>query len=105
MSRVPTAPVAAGSLIAGYLVARATGVRPLGGIVLVLAAAWCVRVWNRDAGRATAGALLAVYLAAFVASHLLARKIGAWPSVLLVAAVAGGASWVLADRRPPALAA
>jgi hypothetical protein len=46
-----------------------------------------------------AGALLATYLAAFGASHPLAKRIGAWPSVLAVAAVSAGASNLLADRR------
>ena len=100
MARIPTAPVAAGSLIAGYLVARETGVRPLGGVVLALGAAWCARAWLRDTGRGTTGALLAVYVAAFAASHPLAKKIGAWPSVLAVAAVVGAAAWTTADRRP-----
>jgi len=40
-----------------------------------------------------------VYLGGFGASHPLAKKIGAWPSVLSVAAVAAGASYLLADRR------
>jgi len=45
---LPTAPVAAGSLIAGYLVARETGVRPLGGAVLLAGGAWCAYRWHRD---------------------------------------------------------
>jgi hypothetical protein len=96
---MPTAPVAAGSLVAGYLVARETGVRPLGVVVLALGAAWCARAWIRDSGRGTAGALLALYIASFGASHPLAKKIGAWPSVLAVSAVAGGAAWAASDRR------
>jgi len=103
MPRLPTAPVAAGSLVAGYLVARETGVRPLGGVVLALGAAWCAREWVRDSGRGTAGALLGLYLVAFAASHPLAKQIGAWPSVLSVAAVTGAASWAVADRRRFAL--
>jgi hypothetical protein len=99
MAEVPTAPVAAGSLIVGYLVARETGVRPLGGVVLALGAAWCARAWIRDTGRGTTGALLALYLALFAASHPLAKQIGAWPSVLTVAAVEGAAAWTAADRR------
>jgi zinc transporter ZupT len=38
-------------------------------------------------------------LAGFGVSHPLARRIGAWPSVFAVAAVSGGASNLLADRR------
>ncbi|MDO8209975.1 hypothetical protein [Conexibacter sp. CPCC 206217] len=96
---LPTAPVAAGSLVGGYLVARETGVRPLGGAVLAVAGAWCTREWARSAGAPVAGALLATYLGGFGASHPLAKRIGAWPSVLTVAAVSGAASWALADRR------
>jgi hypothetical protein len=94
---LPTAPVAAGSLVAGYLVARTTRRRPLGGVVLAAGGAWCTRRWRR-AGPGTAAALLGVYLAGFAGSHPLAKKIGAWPSVLAVAAVSGAASWALADR-------
>ena len=32
-------------------------------------------------------------------SHPLAKKVGTWPSVLGVTAVASGAAWLLADRR------
>lgn len=96
---VPTAPVAAGSLVGGYLVARATGVRPLGGAVLAVGGAWCTREWARRAGTPAAAALLATYLGGFGASHPLAKRVGAWPSVLAVAAVSGAASWALADRR------
>jgi hypothetical protein len=93
-----TAPVAAGSLVAGYLVARETGVRPLGGAVLLAAGAWCGRSWFRDAGALTSTALTAIYLAGFGASHPLAKRIGPWPAVLSSAGVVGVASWALADR-------
>jgi len=96
---VPTAPIAAGSLIGGYVVARESGVRPLGGIVLAAGGAYLVRRWSHDAGTPAAAALLATYLAGFGLSHPLAKRIGAWPSVLSVAAASGGASHWLADRR------
>jgi hypothetical protein len=89
---VPTAPVAAGSLVAGYLVARESGVRPLGGVVLLGAGAWCGRAWLRAVGAPTAAALGAVQLAAFGASHPLARRVGAWPAVLGAAGVSGAAA-------------
>ena len=94
-----TAPIAAGSLIGGYLVARETGVRPLGGAVLAAGGAYLARRWRRERGPATAGVLLGTYLAGFVGSHPLAKRIGAWPSVLAVAALSAGASHVLADRK------
>ena len=97
--RVPTAPVAAGSLVAGYLVARETGVRPLGGAVLAAGGAWCGREWARNAGPAVAGVLGLTYVAAFGLSHPLAKRVGPWPSVLGVASATGAAAWLAADRR------
>ena len=99
MAELPTAPVAAGSLVAGFALARATGVRPLGAVPLALGGGWCAVRWRRRGGLPVAGGLLGVYAGAFVGSHLLAKRIGAWPSVLAVAAATAGASWVLADRR------
>lgn len=96
---IPTAPIAASSLIGGYLVARETKVRPLGGAVLAGAGAYLTKRWAQEAGRPTAGLLLATYLGGFGASHPLAKKIGPWPSVLAVAAASGTASALLADRR------
>ena len=80
MDRLPTWPVAAGSLLLGFGVAQATGVRPLGGLVLVAAAAWCMLRWWRAAGVARA-------------------------AVLLAAGVSGLAAWALADGRLPRQAA
>ena len=98
VTHVPTAPIAAGSLVVGYVVARESGVRPLGGAVLAAAGAWCTRSWVRRAGPGTAAGLLGIYAAGFAGSHLLAKRIGAWPAVLTVAALSGAASWVLADQ-------
>lgn len=95
---IPTAPIAAGSLIAGFVIARESGVRPLGGVALALGGGWCAQEWNRRAGPRTALVLGSVYLAGFVGSHVLGRKIGAWPAVLTVAGISGAASWALADR-------
>jgi len=44
------------------------------------------------------GVLLGGYLAAFGVSHPLAKKVGAWPSVLAVAAAASAAAYAGADR-------
>jgi hypothetical protein len=44
------------------------------------------------------GVLLGTYLTAFGASHPLAKKLGAWPSVLAVTAAAAGTTYALADR-------
>jgi hypothetical protein len=95
---VPTAPVAAASLVLGFAVAQATGVRPLGGVVLALGLGWCALRWRRTAGPGIALALAVLYLGCFAASHVLADVIGTWGAVLLVAAIAGVAAWLLADR-------
>ena len=92
-----TWPVASGSLLLGFAVAEATGIRPLGGIVLVVACAWCALRWLRAAGMARSALLVVVYAGAFAVSHIIADTLGAWPSVLLAAAVVGTAAYVLAD--------
>lgn len=101
MRDVATGLVAAGSLIAGFAVAEATGVRPLGGVVLLAGGAWCATRWWRERGPVTAAALGAGYIGAFVASHPLAGVVGAWPSVGIVSTAVGVAAWAVADRRAP----
>ncbi|MEU4695110.1 hypothetical protein [Actinoplanes sp. NPDC023714] len=96
---LPTAAITAGSLIGGWQVARSTGIRPLGGAVLAAGGILAGREWARRTSPAVTGALVATYLGAFGLSHPLARKIGAWPSVLAVSAATAAASYVLADRR------
>jgi hypothetical protein len=98
--RPPTAPIAAGSLIAGYAVAAGTGSRPLGGVVLALGGLLCVRLWARRHGIRTAARLGGAGLLAFVLSHVLALAIGAWPAVLLLAAAVAALVWSQADVRP-----
>ena len=99
MQRLPTAPIAAGGLIAGFGVAVATGSRPLGGLVLAACGLSCIAVWaRRDPTRVTV-TLTATWLVAFAISHLLGRVIGAWPSVIVVSAVTAGLCWWLSDSR------
>lgn len=93
----PTWPIAAGSLALGFAVAQATGVRPLGGVVLVAGAAWCALQWRRRVGLGRAGGLVALYVGAFAGSHALGHVIGAWPSVAVVAGVVGAATYAVAD--------
>jgi hypothetical protein len=99
MRRIPTAPVAAGSLVVGYAVAVASGSRPLGGLVLLLGGVWCVRAWTLRRGPRTAISLAGVALGAFIVSHVLGALVGAWAAVLLVAAFTGAVVWVRADTR------
>lgn len=95
---MPTAPVVATGLIGGFVAARYSGHRELGGVVLAAAGGVCGRSWLRSSGPGVMGLLLGVYLAAFGGSHPLAKKIGAWPSVLTVTAVSAGTTYALADR-------
>ncbi|MEJ7894690.1 MAG: hypothetical protein WKF94_18820 [Solirubrobacteraceae bacterium] len=104
MRNLPTWPVAAGSLVLGFGVAQATGIRPLGGVVLLAGAGWCALRWRERAGTGTAVALVALYVAAFVASHLVADVLGTWGAVAFVAALVGLAAWAMADRASPARA-
>jgi len=78
--------VAALGLTGGFLVARATGRRELGGALFAAAGAWCAREWYRASGPTAAAGLTAVYTAAMAGSHPLAKRIGAWPSVAAVTA-------------------
>jgi hypothetical protein len=94
---MPTAPVAAASLIAAFAVAVSTGSRPLGGVVLAAGGLWCIRAWQGRHGTRTAVILGCVGFGAFVLSHLLGLAIGAWPSVLLVSAVVAVVVWKRAD--------
>ena len=97
---VTTAPLTALGLLGGYLVARETGIRPLGGVVLGAAGAYAGRTWLAKRGPGVTAALSALYVLGFGASHPLARRIGAWPSVVVVTALSAGASWLAVDRRP-----
>jgi hypothetical protein len=99
VARVPSAVVAATGLVGGYGVARWTKKRQLGGAVLAVAGVAAAQQWRAQAGGKAAGALTAAYVAAFAGSHPLAKKVGAWPSVLGVAGAVALASWAVADRR------
>ncbi|HEX4345429.1 MAG TPA: hypothetical protein VHZ31_07700 [Solirubrobacteraceae bacterium] len=92
-----TWPVASGSLIVGFAVAEASGVRPLGGIVLALGAGWCALRWRRRVGTGRMAALIGVYLVAFAGSHLIGHTVGTWPAVFIAAALAGGSALLVAD--------
>jgi hypothetical protein len=97
--KIPTAPLVAGSLVAGYLVARETHVRPLGGAVLAAGGLVAGREWWRISGPAGTAGLAAVYLGTFGASHPLAKRIGAWPAVITAAGVSAAAAWLVNERR------
>ena len=93
-----TAPIVAGSLIGGYLVARETKKRPLGGAVLAAGGVLAGRQWAAEVGPLKTLLLVLVYLGGFGASHPLAKKIGAWPAVFVAAGASAAAAHVVADR-------
>lgn len=94
----PSSAVAAAGLAGGFLVARGTGRRDLGGALFAAAGAWCAWDWRRTSGPAAAAGLSALYAAAMAGSHPLAKRIGAWPSVAVVAAVTGAAAELVTRR-------
>ncbi|GGZ75505.1 hypothetical protein GCM10010371_39130 [Streptomyces subrutilus] len=97
-ARVPSSAVAATGLVGGYAVARWTGKRPLGGVVLGAAGLAAGRERHRRGGVRAAAGLGALYLAGFAGAHPPARKVGAWPAVVGAAAVVAAAAWATADR-------
>lgn len=98
-TEVNTAEVVILGLIGGWLTAKQTGIRPLGGIILAAAGGYAARSWNAKAGAGVAAGLTAAYVGAFGASHPLAKKIGAWPAVLTVTGATAAAAHFLADKR------
>ena len=101
IDRLPTAPIGATALIGGYGIAVATGSRPLGGLFLAACGVVCIAIWARRDGRRTAIVLTLVGLGAFALSHVVALVIGAWPAVVLMAAVASAVCWRLSDAQRP----
>ena len=97
--KVSSAAVSAFGLVGGYLVARETGIRPLGGVVLAAAGIYAGRTWQEASGPAVTAALGGTYIGAFGASHPLAKKIGAWPSIAAVTAATSGLAYALVDSK------
>jgi hypothetical protein len=93
--------VAALTFLAGFAVADVTGVRALGGLVLLAGGVLCARAALPVVGRGPTAVLLGAALVLFVVSHLLGEAIGAWPAVVVTAAlVALVALAVLRPARP-----
>ena len=92
-------PIAAAvTFVAGFGAAELTGVRAIGGLVLLVGGAWCARAALRVAGTAATAALVGIALALFVVSHPLGHVIGAWPAVALSAALVAAAAAALLKR-------
>jgi len=98
-TRVPTALLLALGLLLGFGLAEATGLRWLGGLVMVAANLLALPTWLATGGTRLAVGLTVVFWACMVLSHPLAHGIGTWPSVLTASLVAAAAAWLLADRR------
>jgi hypothetical protein len=92
---MPAWPFALTCLPLGFAVAQGTGVRALGGVVMVLLAVAAVLTPGVERRRATLWVVIT--LLCFVASHLLADPLGAWGAVGLVTVITGGAGLVLLD--------
>ena len=94
---------AAATFLAGFGVAELTGVRAIGGLVLLAGGVWCGRASLSIVGPRKTIALLAIAVALFVLSHPLGEAIGAWPAVAVSAMLAAGAAAaLLAQRRATA---
>jgi hypothetical protein len=102
-TRLPSALLVAVGLAAGFGLAQGTGIRALGGAVLVLAGVGAGLLWLRRRGWAVALGLAAVYAGAFVLAHLLALGVGwpAWLAVSLVTIGAAALTFAVADRPQP----
>lgn len=90
--KVPPEVITSVGLIGGYLVASKTR-REYGGAVLAAGGALAGVGWKEAVDWPVASALGLVYTSAFGASHPLAKKIGPWPSVLVVTAAVAGISF------------
>ncbi len=93
------AALAAGSLVGGYAVARSTKKRELGGLVLAAGAGAATVMWWQHAGPVKAVSALTVVIGAFGASHPLAKQVGAWPSVVGVAATTAVTTFALTGAK------
>lgn len=96
----PSSSLVAGGLVAGFAVAQGTGIRALGGAILIGTGLAAARLWVRRRGWAVAVGLGLLYLAAFVLAHVLTLGLGvtAWLSVALVTITAAGVTFGVADR-------
>ncbi|HBJ73354.1 MAG TPA: hypothetical protein DDY88_06555 [Actinobacteria bacterium] len=97
--RIFTSVVAGATLVAGFGVAQASDNRSLGGAVLLAGAAVCGIQWWREAGPRAALLSEGVLVLAFAGSHVLAKPLGAWPSVGLVALATAALSYALTAPR------
>ncbi|GAA2753847.1 hypothetical protein [Amnibacterium kyonggiense] len=98
MNRLVVPLLTSAGLLGGFGVARATGVRAAGGGVLGAVGVAVFALVARRGGAWRATAVLLAYLGAFGGSHPLAKRLGAWPSVVAVAAATAVPAALLAER-------
>lgn len=96
----PVWPVAAAALPVGFLVAQASGVRPLGGAAMVLLLGACAWRARGRAGWSDQLVVAGVAVASFVASHVLADTLTVPGAVAAAGAAVGATAFALLDRRP-----
>lgn len=84
------------TLILGFAVAVLSGVRPLGGVVLIAGGALCAWWMSRTSGWLRTVAVLVIVFGLFVVSHPLGHLIGSWPAVFVVAAIGGAVAYLVA---------
>jgi hypothetical protein len=96
----PSSLLVAGGLVLGFAVAQGTGIRALGGAILLGTGLAAARLWVGRRGWGTAVGLGLLYLAAFALSHVLTLGMGvpAWASVAVVTLVSAGVTYLVADR-------
>jgi hypothetical protein len=97
-SRAALPGLVAATFLAGFGVAELTGVRALGGLVLLAGGVWCARIALRLAGPGATVTLVVIALALFVLSHPLGHVIGAWPAVAISAALVAAVAAALTRR-------
>lgn len=96
---VPTAALAAATLVAAFAVAQLSDIRALGGVLLVAGVVWCVWRSVHAAGWLRVAVVVLVGAVCFVGAHLLSTVVGPWAAVLLSASVLAVVAWVLTDTR------
>ena len=86
----------------GFAIAEATGVRPLGGLILA-ALALAALITSGSSMRRQA-AFIAVLIPLFAASHAIADPIGTWPAIAVVTVAAFAAAFQLLRPAQPGAA-
>ncbi|MDO9486209.1 MAG: hypothetical protein Q7K25_09150 [Actinomycetota bacterium] len=97
--RAFTSVLAGATLVAGFGAAQASDNRSLGGAVLLAGAAVCGCQWWKSAGPVPALLSEGVVVLAFAGSHALAKPIGAWPAVAVVAVATTAITYAIAKPK------